>query len=158
MTDKKLSWCFRIKDGIKIAEPNEILSKSYLEQAKSSLFRAERNFIDKDFLWTTVALYYADYYSLYSFLQRIGIKCENHNCSILVAGFLLGEDKIRIINEHKEKRIDAQYYMKVGQENKIRIMLNEARVFVSEFDEIISNLSEKEINEYRRKIEKEAKR
>jgi uncharacterized protein (UPF0332 family) len=154
MENKKLSWCFKLKDGIKIVEPNERLSKSYLEQAKSSLLRAEKDLNDNDFLWATVTIYYAEYYALYSFLQRIGIKCENHACSILATGFLLGEDKIRIINQHKDKRIDAQYYIKVDQESKIRMMLQEAKLFLSEFDNIISNTAEKDIKTYRDLISK----
>ena len=59
MENKELDWCFKLKDGLKIVEPNERLSKSYFEQAKSSLLRAEKNFEDKDLLWTTVAIYYA---------------------------------------------------------------------------------------------------
>ena len=70
MENKKLNWCFKIKDGIKIVEPNERLSKSYLEQAKASLLRAEKNFNDNDLLWSTVTIYYSEYYSLYSFLQK----------------------------------------------------------------------------------------
>jgi uncharacterized protein (UPF0332 family) len=154
MENKKLKWCFKIKDGLKIVEPNERLSKSYLEQAKSSLLRAKKNFEDKDLLWTTVAIYYAEYYALYSFLQRIGVKCENHSCSILAVGILLGKDKIKIINEHKDKRIDAQYYMKVDQENKVKTMLIEAQDFISGFDELVSNLSEKEIEECRDRLSK----
>ncbi len=130
------------------------MSKSYLEQAKSSLLKAEKDFKDKDLLWSTVAIYYAEYYALYSFLQKIGVKCENHACSILAVTLLLGEDKTKTINEHKDKRIDAQYYMKVDQEPKVRIMLQEAKRFVSEFDNVVSNLSEKEIKEYRERIEK----
>ncbi len=145
MENKKLHWCFKLKDGLKIAESNERLSKSYLEQAKSSLLRAEKNLNDKDLLWSTVAVYYAEYYALYSFLQRIGIKCENHACSILAVSFLLGEANIKTINAHKEKRIDAQYYMKTDQEPKIRLMLQEAKIFISDFDELVSNISEKEI-------------
>ncbi len=152
MANKKLKWCFKIKDGLKMAEPNERLSKSYIEQAKSSLLRAQKDFEDKDLLWTTVAIYYADYYALYSFLQRIGVKCENHSRSILAAGLLLGKDRTKIINEHKDKRIDAQYYMKVDQENKVKIMITEAQNFISDFDGLISNLSDKEIKEYRDKI------
>ena len=139
---------------MKIVEPNERLSKSYLEQAKSSLLRAQKDFEDKDLLWTTVAIYYAEYYALYSFLQRIGVKCENHSCSILAVSFLLGEDKTKIINEHRDKRIGAQYYIKVGQENKVKIMITEAQNFISEFDELVSSLSDKEIKEYRSKISK----
>ena len=153
MVNKKLNWCFKLKDGLKIVEPNERLSKSYLEQAKLSLLRAEKDFKDDDLLWTTVAIYYAEYYALYSFLQRIGVKCENHTCSILIVTLLLGEDKTKTINQHKDKRIDAQYYMKVDQESKIKSMLQEAKMFVSNFDEIVSNLSESEIKEYRKIVE-----
>ena len=152
MENKKLKWCFKIKDGLKLVEPNQRLSKSYLEQAKSSLLRAKKDFEDKDLLWATVTIYYAEYYALYSFLQRIGVKCENHSCSILAASFLLGMEKTKTINEHKDKRIDAQYYMKVDQENKIKSMLIEAQTFISDFDELVTNLSEKEIKEYRNKI------
>ena len=59
---------------MKVVEPNERLSKSYLEQAKSSLLRAEKDLDDKDFLWATVTVYYAEYYALYFFLQRIGVE------------------------------------------------------------------------------------
>ncbi len=152
MENKKLSWCFKLKDGLRIVETNERLSKSYLEQAKSSLLRAEKDLNDKDFLWATVAIYYAEYYALYSFLQRIGIKCENHACSILAVTLLLGEDKTKTIDQHKDKRIDAQYYMKVDQEAKIRIMLQEAKIFVSNFDELVSKLTENEIKYSRENI------
>jgi len=154
MENHKLDWCFRLKDGLKIVEPNERLSKSYLEQAKSSLLRAEKDLNDKDFLWATVAIYYAEYYALYSFLQRIGIKCENHACSILAVSMLLGENKTKTINQHKDKRIDAQYYIKVDQEVKIRVMLQEAKIFVSNFDEVVSSLSEDEVKKYREEISK----
>lgn len=154
MENKKLNWCFKLKDGLKVAEPNERLSKSYLEQAKSSLLRAEKDLNDKDFLWATVTIYYAEYYALYSFLQRIGVKCENHACSILAATVLLGEDKTKTINLHKDKRIDAQYYMKVDQEIKIKAMLQEAKMFVSNFDEIVSNLAETDIKKHRNNISK----
>ncbi len=154
MEGKKLKWCFRLKDGLKIAEPNERLSKSYLEQAKSSLLRAEKDLNDGDLIWATVAIYYSEYYALYSFLQRIGIKCENHACSILAVNLLLGDDKIKTINEHKDKRIDAQYYMKIDQEVNIKAMLQEAKIFVSNFDELISKLTESEIEKYRENISK----
>ena len=152
MENKKLRWCFGLKDGLKIVEPNEGLAKSYLEEAKSSLERAEKNLKDNDLLWTTVVIYYAEYYALYSFLQRIGVKCENHFCSILVAAYLLGEDKTQIINQHKNKRIDAQYYIKIGKEEQVKQMLQEAKIFVSMFDELVSNLNEEELNFYRKQF------
>lgn len=152
MRNRKLEWCFKIREGIKVLEPNQRLSRSYMEQVKSSLLRANKDFEDKDMLWTTVAIYYAEYYALYAFLQRIGVKCENHSCSILAVGLLLGKEMTRTIKEHKKKRIDAQYYMKVDQENKVKVMLREAQNFIAGFDELVSNLSDKEIKEYRDKF------
>lgn len=68
MENKKLKWCFRLKDGLRIVEPNGVLAKSYLEEAKASLKGAEKNFKDGDLLWATVVVYYAECYALYSFL------------------------------------------------------------------------------------------
>lgn len=103
-------------------------------------------------LWATVVIYYAEYYALYSFLQKIGIKCENHFCSILVAGNLLGKEKTETINQHKEKRIDAQYYMKTGKEEQVITMLQDAKAFVAEFDTLVTNLTDAETNSYRKKF------
>jgi len=150
MDDKKsLKWCCHLKDGLKIKEPNYRLAESYLEHSKTSLKRAHEMFEAKDFLWTTVILYYAEYYALYSFLQKIGVKCENHFCSITAVRFLLGEDKTRTIENHKGKRIDAQYYMKVADESSIKDILVTAKKFILEFQNIVSELSEKDIEKYR---------
>ena len=152
MGNNKLNWCFGLKDGLKTVEPNETLAKSYLEEAKSSLERAEKNFNDNDLLWSTVVVYYAEYYALYSFLQKIGIKCENHFCSILATTYLLGEEKTKTIKQHKNKRIDAQYYMKVGKGDEVKRALQEAKIFISMYDRIVSTLNEKEINSYRERL------
>ena len=152
MENKQLKWCFSLKDGLRISEPNEILAKSYLQEAKSSLQRAEKNFKDKDLLWATVVIYYAEYYALYSLLQGIGIKCENHLCSILAVSNILGEEKTGTINFHKKKRIDAQYYMRTGKEEEVGKMLKDAKLFVAMFDELVSNLTEKEAKDYKEKL------
>ncbi|MBU4245696.1 hypothetical protein L6303_05825 [archaeon] len=92
-----LKWCARLKDGISITEQDETLAKSYLNEAKASLRRAEKNLADGDLLWATVVIYYAEYYALYSFLQRIGVKCENHFCSILAVERLAGMQRTNTI-------------------------------------------------------------
>lgn len=84
----------------------------------------------------------------------MGIKCENHACSILAVSLLLGNQATKTIDLHKDKRIDAQYYMKFDQEDKIRKMLQEAKIFVSNFDELVSKLTELEIKDYREMINK----
>lgn len=147
-----LKWCASLKDGLKIVHPDEILAKSYLNEAKSSLKRAETDLKEGDLLWATVVIYYAEYYALYAFLQKIGVKCENHHCSILSVGELLGNEKITAINNHKSKRIDAQYYMRIGKQEEVQKILQEAKAFVAEFDNLVSNLSNEEIEKYRRKL------
>jgi len=150
---KQIKWCFKIKDGLKMQNPNDEISKSYLDLAKSSLKRAEETLKSKDYLWATIIIYYSEYYALYSFLQKIGIKCENHACSISAVKFLLGEEKVKTIEEHKDRRIDAQYYLKTQDENALEEMLRNAKTFVAEFDNIISNTSDEEIGSFRKKLD-----
>jgi len=150
---QKLDWCLKLKNGLKIVNLNERIAKVYLNEAKLSLERAQKNFKDNDLLWTTIVIYYAEYYALYSFLQRIGIKSENHFCSILGVSKLLGEDKVKRIKIHKEKRIDAQYFLKFDKKDEISEMLSEAKLFVSYFDELVSNIKGEEIESYRYKLE-----
>ena len=147
-----LKWCFKLKDGLKFVEPDELLYKSYLNESKSSLNRANKDFLDGDLLWSSVIIYYADYYVLYSFLVRLGVKCEYDFCSILAVEKLLGEEKVRIINEHRIKRIDAQYYMKVGKDNELKEMLKESSLFVSNFEIFVSNLNNKDVEYYGKKL------
>jgi len=129
-----------------------------MSEAKLSLQRAQQNYEDGDLLWTTVVIYYAEYYALYSFLQRIGLKCENHSCTILAAEFLLGKDKTRTIRQHMGKRIDAQYYMRIGKQEQVRQMLDQAKEFIAGYDELVSNLYEKEIGAYSARIKIIAKK
>jgi uncharacterized protein (UPF0332 family) len=145
-------WCAELKDGLKLMQPDDVLARSYLKEAWTSLKRAEKNFKDGDLLWATVVAYYAEYYALYSFLQKIGAKCENHFCSIVAAENLLGPEKTRTIKEHKEKRTDAQYYMRIGKESQIIEMLRDAKVFVSDFDVMVSKINREETDAYRKKL------
>lgn len=149
---KRLKWCFGLKDGLRLAQPSERLARAYVQEALSSLKRAETNLKDGDLLWASVVAYYAEYYALYAFLQRIGIACENHACSILAATVLLGEGQTETIREHKGKRIDAQYHMKLGKETEVREMLTEAKSFVSVFSRLVADLTEEEIESYRKHL------
>ena len=45
--------------------------------------------------------------------------------------------------------------MKTAQETKVKEMLQESKIFISEFDGIISKLTEKEIQKYRNNLSKE---
>jgi len=151
---KKVKWCFKIKDGAKVTKPSKIISDSYIELAKNTLKGAEIMLKERDSLWSTVMIYYAEYYALYSFLARIGIKCENHFCSILLVAYLLGKEKTKTIEEDREKRIDAQYYLRILEEDKINDMFRSAKIFVAEFEDIASKMNEERINFLRNKIKR----
>lgn len=56
------------------------------------------------------------------------------------------------INLHKDKRIDAQYYMKVDKKDEVNRMLQDAKIFVLTFDTLVCNVTEKEISAYRAKL------
>lgn len=120
-----------------------------MEQAKSSLLRSAKDIDDNDLLWATVAAYYAEYYALCSFMQKIGVLGENHFCVILLASILLGEGSVKTISEHKEKRIGAQYFIKVDKESEVRTMLIEAELFVARLEDIMEGMSDKDINNHR---------
>lgn len=47
--------------------------------------------------WIPVVAYYCAYYSVYAFLRLIGIKSENHFCSILCFKYIL-----KLIGENEE--------------------------------------------------------
>ena len=149
---ERVKWCFGLRDGLKMVDPSERLARAYLWEAVSSLKRAEKNLADGDLLWTSVVAYYADYYALYAFLQRIGVKCENHACSILAATCLLGKGQTSVIQEHKDRRIDAQYHMRLGREAEVRNMLAEAKVFVAVFSRIVEDTSEEDVAAYRKQL------
>ena len=91
-------------------EPNENLSRRYMEEANQTLDSLE----NVDGKWRIIMGYYACYHALYSILMRIGIKCEIHECTLLlmhsIPGFQQGH--IEFIQQLKEDRIAVQYYLK----------------------------------------------
>ena len=106
-----IKWCLKQKKGLEIIEPNENMSKSYLKMAEESLEELKRM---KNKIWIASASYYVMYYSLYSLMMKIGIKCEIHSCSLLFMKLYLGkffcEKDMEMINEAFHVRNDLQYY------------------------------------------------
>lgn len=112
----KLDWCKSKKSGIKIVKPNENLARSYMEKSDNSLKMME-GAPSAD--WKIVGAYYACYQALYSLLQRVGVKCEIHDCTLELMGFFpFSEEEIELVRGLKDKRESAQYY--VTEEAKLR--------------------------------------
>ena len=150
--ETKIIWCFK-KAGAKIIDPNMNMQASFIKLAIQTLKSAEMTLNQKDFVWATSMIYYAEYYALYSLLLKIGIKSENHECSLEIAEFLIDKPiNFDDIKRAKKLRIDAQYYLKTASDNELQNELKNAKVFVNKVIDIASRLGTKEIKEYRNKI------
>ena len=148
----KLDWCFKVKAGLKKIEPNKEIALSYLEEAEKSLSKIKRCIDEKDYLWASVRIYYCAYYSLYGFLQMVGFKSENHDCSIELADKLIGKNIKEKMESFKKCRIDAQYYLKVGQKENLSKIYLEVKDFYLEFKNLVSNLTDDEITKITNKL------
>lgn len=152
-----IKWCMNQKNGLELVAPSENLAKSYLNMAKESL-----NIIDnvsKSRIWTATTAYYIFYYSLYSLMSRIGVKCEIHSCSLeFMKRFLMefyNTTDMQMIRKAFDARIDLQYYSDRPVDIKV---INEIKKYCGDFytktKEIIIKIREADINEIRGLLEK----
>tara|TARA_Y100000310_G_scaffold334016_1_gene412792 strand:+ start:3801 stop:4244 length:444 start_codon:yes stop_codon:yes gene_type:complete len=145
---KKLDWCLKQKKGIRIIEPNDNLCKQYLKSAEENL-----NTMNKiSGKWRLITAYYACYEGLYALLQKIGIKCEIHDCTLELLNSIEGFDnKLKeFITNLKRERIDTQYYLKAPKQ----IDEKKVKEFVTMCKSKIFSITEDEINLVRSKIKK----
>ncbi len=108
----QLVWCGRIRNGISLTAPNESLASAYLKKAEEAL-ETMQTITAHD--WRITTAYYAMYFSLYAVLTRIGIRCENHSCTILLMERLLSDHftpaEAALVEKARGARVDAQYYV-----------------------------------------------
>lgn len=142
----QIEWCCRQKKGIRIIEPNNNLAEDYAKKSNISLDEMANV---KSGEWKIVAAYYACYDILYSLLQKAGIKCEIHECTIALMEFF-GFDKndIKFMKDLKQKRTDAQYYtaaVGLPDEKKVKRFVLKCREMMqkADFDEIRERIIEK---------------
>ena len=114
---KRIDWCKKQDQGIRLVEPNDNLAGEYVKNAEESLKVLRSIKETQSNMWLATTKYYIEYFAVYSVLMKIGIKCEIHNCTISLVQFLEDEDIIKsgtnkILEKDKELRIDNQYYLK----------------------------------------------
>lgn len=153
----KLKWCFTIKDGAVLDAPNSTISKSFLGLSKDTLRVAETVIETGETVWSTSMIYYAQYYAIYAFLSRLGIRCENHVCSIKIAAFLLSDEIVSEIENSRKRRINAQYYLKTEDLESIKKRFSTAKVTVTSIEDILSSLTENRVDDYLSKLKSEIK-
>jgi uncharacterized protein (UPF0332 family) len=144
---KKLHWCAHISRGIRLMEPNTNLTAAYLKKAEDALdtLHAARS---RD--WKVSAGYYSMYFALYAVLMRIGIRSENHDCTITFMRELLpayyGEEECDLLSQAKEARIECQYYTSFTVSDEfLATMIREAPRFLAHSRQIIDHLREQDI-------------
>lgn len=152
----KIDRCFKKEKGIKLVEPNQNLVKGYLKMAEDSIGTMQRE-KDKNIVFSVSAGYYAIYYSLYAVMQKIGIKCEIHSCSIeFLKSFLVdfySEKDNDLVELAFSTRNILQYYVEVSvNKEDIKRVLDNAYDFFVKSRDIISRLNESKVNEIRKKV------
>ena len=105
--------------------------------------------------WKIAASYYTIYFSVYSLMMQLGIKCEIHTCTIAFAKIYLQEkfskEELKLFETAFTARNDTQYYTnrEVTQENYEKI-IRQAPVFLVKCKNI--HFTEDKIKKVREKI------
>ena len=155
----KIRWCAGKKEGLSLIEPNSDLAEAYIKKAEEALESMRVNVI-KD--WKISTAYYTLYFSLYSILTKIGIKCEIHSCTIAFTKRFLSEffseEDIDFTEDSLKARIDSQYYIdRTVPDEQYNKMIKNAPEFLVKCKSILIKLNEKKINEIRKEFQKASK-
>lgn len=140
------------QDKLKIVEPSEEIKKAYIQRGEQSLESSKALLRIKNYEDSIAMSYYSMYYIILSLLFKIGIKCENHTASILLLKEVFDIDNSEIL-EAKKERIDKQYYVSFSvKEEQVKNAIKIAEEFNSKILDFISKIKNKDINEYRNKL------
>ena len=150
----KIEWCKKKKNGLELIASNNNLAIAYLKKAEESLESMREN-ITKD--WKISTAYYTVYFSLYSLLMKIGIKCEIHSCTIEFAKTFLSDffkkSELDFFEDSLKARIDSQYYINRTISNEqYEKMIQDAPKILVKCKNVLIKLNEKKIKEIRDKF------
>jgi uncharacterized protein (UPF0332 family) len=148
-----LKWCKNQETGIKIIEPNHVLSEDYMKSAEETLVLL-KEINHKSNMWEATMKYYCEYFAIYSLLLRIGIKCEIHDCTIKICEALelsgiLPKGTFKILEKDKGLRIENQYYLK---NTEVNTNFPELSDFVLKIKNINYSLTFENIKEIRKSL------
>jgi len=149
----KIAWCKKKKDGIKLIEPNDNLSREYMASAEETL-RILKTITGQSNMWLATTKYYFEYFAVYAVLMKIGIKSEIHDCTISLCDFLEKEGIFETgfsekLSDDKKLRIDNQYYLK-----NIPVFVDYDRLlqFLLETKNVLDKMTYDQIHKIRSKI------
>ena len=155
----KILWCSKQNKGIKLVKPNDNLSDAYLKKSNNSLKSMNLNAGAELYDWAVDAAYYARYHSIYALLQKCGIVCEIHDCSINLIRLLfddkLSEGLLKELENSKKQRVDLVYYTnRLLSIEEINKNIESAPKFMLTVEKIISELNVDDINKIRERLKR----
>jgi uncharacterized protein (UPF0332 family) len=109
---KKLNFLTKLKkeDHLKLVEPSEEISKSYLIKSEKCIKVSELAYNAEIYENSVSEAYYSIYNSVLSLFFKCGIKCENHSGLVILIKKLFELNELYdIFSEFKKDRIDNQY-------------------------------------------------
>jgi uncharacterized protein (UPF0332 family) len=152
----RLAWCARIKNGVMLVEPNDNLAAAYLKKAEDAM-DAMHSVASSD--WKISTAYYSLYFSLYAVLTKIGIKSENHTCTIVLMQHLLEgfftPDECEMLEKARQARVETQYYVTSDAPTIVSDALaKQVPRFLVKCSGIVDGLTEKEVQALRKTFSK----
>ena len=157
MTNKFLNK-LKNEGKLELVEPSDDICNSYSGKSVDCLKSSKLLLQNKLYENSIGMSYYAMYDLLLALLFKIGIKCENHNGSILLLKLLFEEDELHnIISDAKKERIDKQYYVTTEKDEITKDiadeLFNNAENFILKVKVIMRRLSNDSIDELRERFE-----
>ncbi len=106
------------------------------------------------FDWKISTGYYSLYFSLYAVLMKIGIRSENHTCTIEVMQKLLGEyftsDECEMLEKARRARVETQYYVAGSVSGAVAGALSkQVPRFLVKCRSVVDGLDEKQVQKLR---------
>ena len=97
----------KAEDSLKLVEPSEEISKSYLIKSDKCIQVAKLAYDAGIYENAVSEAYYSIYNTVMSLFFKCGIKCENHSGAIILMKDLFNlEELYSIFSEFKKDRID----------------------------------------------------
>lgn len=156
----KLRWCLGIKNGLEFVEPNENLCNAYFKKAENALAAAAT--LKENREWEISSRYYAMYFALYAILMKMGIKCENHSCTIEFMKQCLSqffdEKDVSLLQNAMKARVDVQYYTdRTIDEKQYKDIREKSALFFVLCKEVYKKLNKETVAKIRMQIEVHSK-
>ena len=152
-----IKWCCHKEGGINLVEASVNLSEGYIQMAENAIGTMNRE-KKLNLQFAISACYYSMYYSLYSVMMKMGIKCEIHTCTLTfmkkMLNSLYSEEDCKIINKAFSARDTSQYYVdRIVPKEDIDFIFLKAVPFLSKSKDILSKINERDILKIRKEVE-----